>query len=349
AWRAALLAELDHFAAIAPGRALESVFFGGGTPSLMPPATVGALLDRAARHWTPAPDLEITLEANPTSVEAANFAAYAGAGVNRVSLGVQALNDADLAALGRRHSVGEAKDAIALAARHFPRYSFDLIYARPGQGVAGWKAELREAIALAGDHLSAYQLTIEKGTPFFALHRDGALRLPDEDTAAGLYETTQEILDAAGMPAYEISNHARSGGECRHNLAYWRSRDYAGIGPGAHGRITNTAGLTAYRQIAAPEGWLASVTARGHGTQAADPVSREEAVIEALMMGLRLTEGLAEADFRRRTGRNFAEAFDRQKLKRLIEGGFVTRSATHLTATARGRKVLNAVLAEMLA
>src|SRR5262252_8891286 len=235
-WRDALLLELDHYAADTPARRLTSIFFGGGTPSLMAPDTVAAVIERAARHWPFAPDIEITLEANPTSVEAGKFAGFRSAGVNRVSLGVQALNDADLKFLGRHHSAAEARAAIEIARRSFRRHSFDLIYARPGQSAAAWRAELAEAIALAGDHLSVYQLTIEPETVFGAAHRRGELQVPEEEDAAALYELTQELLGAAGLPAYEISNHARPGEESRHNLAYWRYRTYAGIGPGAHGR-----------------------------------------------------------------------------------------------------------------
>ncbi|MCA8909912.1 MAG: coproporphyrinogen III oxidase, partial [Rhodospirillaceae bacterium] len=232
-WRAALLAELEHVAQAVGRRRVTSIFFGGGTPTLMAPETAAAVIARAGDAFDLAPGCEITLEANPTSVEAAAFQGFRAAGVNRVSLGVQALNDADLAALGRQHSVAEARTAVALAARLFGRFSFDLIYARPGQTEAGWRAELADALALAGDHLSVYQLTIEPGTAFEGRARRGELDLPDEDTQAGLYEATQEVLEAAGLPAYEISNHARPGAECRHNLAYWGYRDYAGIGPGA--------------------------------------------------------------------------------------------------------------------
>jgi oxygen-independent coproporphyrinogen-3 oxidase len=237
-WCAALLAEIDHWAERAGPRRLESIFFGGGTPSLMPPETAAAVIDAATRHWTAADNIEITLEANPSSVEAARFRDIRAAGVNRVSLGVQALDDDALRFLGRRHDLAEALDAVRLAAGTFPRFSFDLIYTRPGQTVAAWRGELRRALAMSGEHLSVYQLTIEKGTPFWAAHGRGDFALPDEDTQAALYETTQEMLTDAGLPAYEISNHARPGAECRHNLVYWTGGDYAGVGPGAHGRLT---------------------------------------------------------------------------------------------------------------
>src|SRR5262245_38165171 len=247
-WRAALLRELDHYAAHTRGRRLTSIFFGGGTPSLMEPATVAAVIERAAEHWPLASDVEITLEANPTSVEAGKFAAFRTSGVNRVSLGVQALNDADLKFLGRHHSAAEARAAIDIARRHFARYSFDLIYARPGQSAAAWRSELAEAVGLAGDHLSVYQLTIEPETVFGAAHRRGELAVPREEEAAALFELTQERLGEAGLPAYEISNHARPGGESRHNLTYWRYGDYVGIGPGAHGRLTVGSEKLATRQ-----------------------------------------------------------------------------------------------------
>jgi oxygen-independent coproporphyrinogen-3 oxidase len=237
-WREGLLAELRHWAGITGRRPLGSIFFGGGTPSLMPPATVARVIEAARRHWDAAPDLEITLEANPGSVEAARFRDLRAAGVNRVSLGVQALDDASLRFLGRRHGASEAVAAVRLAAKIFPRFSFDLIYARPGQTPTLWQRELADALAMAGEHLSVYQLTIEKGTPFHAAHTRREFELPDEDTQAALYETTQAMLESAGMPAYEISNHARPGAECRHNLVYWTGGDYVGIGPGAHGRIT---------------------------------------------------------------------------------------------------------------
>ncbi|MBV8755100.1 MAG: coproporphyrinogen III oxidase, partial [Hyphomicrobiales bacterium] len=237
----AFAAEIAATAARIPGRVAVSIFFGGGTPSLMQPATVGAILDAIARHWKLAPDVEVTLEANPTSVEATRFRGYRAAGVNRVSLGVQALDDGALAALGRMHSAEEALAAVAIARTTFPRYSFDLIYARPRQTVAAWRDELARAIGEAGDHLSVYQLTIEPDTPFAALHASGKLAPPDDDTGRALYDATQEVCAARGLPAYEISNHARPGGECRHNLVYWRYGEYAGIGPGAHGRL-NIAG-----------------------------------------------------------------------------------------------------------
>jgi putative oxygen-independent coproporphyrinogen III oxidase len=348
-WRRALITELDHEAAAAPGRRVTSIFFGGGTPSLMAPSTVAALLDGAASRWTLADDVEVTLEANPTSVEAARFAALRQAGVNRVSLGVQALEDQALRFLGRGHSAGEAIAAIGLARQHFPRYSFDLIYARPGQALREWTEELTRAIALAGDHLSVYQLTIEAGTAFATAALRGDWQLPDDAIGGDLFEATQEILGAAGLPAYEISNHARPGAECRHNLAYWRYADYVGIGPGAHGRMTEGAQKLATRRFRAPETWLAAVEQKGHGIQESVPLSPEERREEMLMMGLRLTQGIGRAAFRRETGEDFAEAIDRARLADLVDGGFLTLDPDALTATAAGRQRLNAVLTRLIA
>ncbi|MEX0697544.1 MAG: radical SAM family heme chaperone HemW [Dongiaceae bacterium] len=348
-WRAALLAELDHYAADTAGRTVTSLFFGGGTPSLMEPATVGAAIDRAAARWRLAPDIEITLEANPTSAEAACFDGFRAAGVNRLSLGVQALDDRALRFLGRGHSAAEAMAAVALAQARFARTSFDLIYARPGQGAAAWREELTRAIALAGEHLSVYQLTIEPGTVFEGAQRRGELATPDEDTAAALYETTQELMAAAGLPAYEISNHARPGAECRHNLTYWRYGDYVGIGPGAHGRLTIDGIKLATRQHRAPEAWLAAVEAEGHATRRRDPVPSADRLNEMLMMGLRLAEGVARRRFRAETGFEPEAALDGARLRRLIDGGFLVLDESALRATAAGRQRLDAVLAALLA
>ncbi|HWK44986.1 MAG TPA: radical SAM family heme chaperone HemW [Stellaceae bacterium] len=349
-WRAALLAEIDYWASLVgrTNRAVTSVFFGGGTPSLMPPETVAAVLDRIAGHWPMAAGVEITLEGNPTSIEAGRYQAYRLAGVNRVSLGVQALNDRDLKFLGRGHSAGEAIAAIALAARLFDRYSFDLIYARPDQTEAGWAAELEQAISLAGSHLSVYQLTIEPGTAFHTAHARGDLVVPDEDLAAALFELTQDRLAAAGMPGYEISNHARPGEASRHNLTYWRYGDYLGIGPGAHGRLTLDGEKRATRQFRAPETWLTAVEAAGHGTQEMPSIPAEDRLAELVMMGLRLAEGIPRARFRTELGTELETLLDPTGLARLIEGGFVTLDAERLTATAEGRQRLNAVLGMLL-
>jgi len=344
AWRKALLTELAHYAALTPGRTLTSIFFGGGTPSLMEPATVSALIEAVAQYWKADDNLEITLEANPTSVEAGRFAAYRSAGVNRVSLGVQALEDAPLKFLGRGHSAAEALAAVELAARHFPRFSFDLIYARPGQSVTAWEVELRRALDYAGEHLSLYQLTIEQGTAFHTLHQRGDLAVPPEEDAADLYEATQSLLTKAGLPAYEISNHAKPGAESRHNLTYWRYGDYIGIGPGAHGRLNLPEGRMATRTHRAPEAWLERVTAQGHGAEPFTPITQEEALSELLMMGLRLAEGMPVERIEAIGGAPFPALLNPQSLERLIKGGFLTLTPTRLTATMAGRQRLNAVL-----
>ncbi len=348
-WRNALLAELDYWADATQGRTVASIFFGGGTPSLMPPETVAALIDRARKRWTLAHDAEITLEANPTSVESGNFAALAGAGVNRVSLGVQALNDADLKFLGRRHSWREALQAVAVARKRFARVNFDLIYARPGQSVAAWCDELKQALAEAGEHLSVYQLTIEKQTAFEGAYRRGEFALPDEETATALYEATQAILADAGLPAYEISNHARPGAESRHNLVYWRYGDYVGIGPGAHGRPRIGAEKLATRQHRAPEIWLEEVERSGHATTERRALPPAEQAQEALMMGLRLTRGIDAARFRAATGTKLDDALDPKGLAAMIEGGFAVRDASGLRATPAGLLRLDSVLAELAA
>jgi oxygen-independent coproporphyrinogen-3 oxidase len=347
-WCRALLAELDHYAIETKGRSLGSIFFGGGTPSLMAPETVAALIARAAGHWRFATDIEITLEANPTSVEAGRFRALAAAGVNRVSLGVQSLDPAALRFLGRGHSVDEAISAIELARRHLPRFSFDLIYARPGQEAASWQAELDRALMLAGDHLSLYQLTIESGTAFATEAARGDIVLPDDDAAGALYELTQERLEAAGLPAYEISNHARPGSESRHNLVYWRYGDYLGVGPGAHGRLTLDGGKLAMRQKRAPETWLAAVETAGHATEERLPIGPRERLEEMLMMGLRLAEPVPRARFRRECAAAPEELLDQGRLARLVEGGFLVLDGTGLRATPAGRQRLNAVLAALL-
>jgi len=348
-WRAALLRELDHYAGLTAGRTVTSVFFGGGTPSLMEPATVGAVLDRIAERWPVAEGLEVSLEANPTSIEADKFRAFRNAGVNRVSLGIQALDDASLRFLGRQHNAAEATGAIGLAASIFDRFSFDLIYARPGQSVAAWEAELTQALDHAVGHLSVYQLTIEEGTAFFPLHARGDLVLPDEDLAGDLYEATQSLLGSAGLPAYEISNHARPGEESRHNLTYWRYGDYVGVGPGAHGRLTLDGAKFATRAHRAPEIWLERVERDGHGAAAPDPIDHATRGTELLMMGLRLSEGVPLARLAEESGRAPLEVLDPTALKRLVEGGFLEIDAERLCATHDGRQRLNAVLGTLLA
>jgi oxygen-independent coproporphyrinogen-3 oxidase len=347
-WRRALVAELDHYAGETPGRRVTSVFFGGGTPSLMPPETVAAAIARIGERWTLAPDAEITLEANPTSAEAERFSAYREAGVNRLSLGVQALDDAALRFLGRRHDAAEALAALEAARGAVSRLSFDLIYARPGQTPAAWREELRRAVALGSGHLSVYQLTIEPGTAFHAARRRGELRPPGEAAGAALYETTQEVLEDAGLPAYEVSNHARPGDECRHNLTYWRYGDYVGVGPGAHGRLSLADGKVATRQHRAPEAWLAAVERDGHATRGRAAVSRDERLAELVMMGLRLSDGISRAAFQRETGAGPEEALDPARLAALGEAGLVVLDDAGLRATAAGRQRLDALLGYLL-
>jgi oxygen-independent coproporphyrinogen-3 oxidase len=341
-WRAALLAEIDHWAALTPGREVGSIFFGGGTPSLMPPETVAAALERIAHRWRLSPDCEITLEANPTSVEAANFAALRSAGVNRVSLGVQALDDAQLRFLGRGHSAREAVAAVELAQRIFARSSFDLIYARPDQTVAAWRSELGQALRLAAGHLSLYQLTIEEGTAFHNAFARGRLVPPDEDAAAALWDATQELTEAAGLPAYEISNHARPGEESRHNLLYWRYGEYVGVGPGAHGRPIVAGERRATAQLRKPEAWLGAVEMRGHATETDEAVPAAARREELLMMGLRLSEGVPLARFA-------AEGVEPLDSADLVAEGFLALENGRLRATAAGRPLLNALLARLLA
>ena len=348
-WRKALLTELEHAAREAPERRVETMFFGGGTPSLMEPETAAAVIERTRELWDTAPDVEITLEANPTSVEAGRFAALAQAGVNRVSLGVQALSATDLRFLGREHSPDEALAALETARQNFARYSFDLIYARPGQTLEAWATELGRALSLAGEHLSLYQLTIERGTRFFTDHARGAFVLPDEELAAEMFELTQARLAAAGLPAYEISNHAAPGAACRHNLIYWRYQDYVGIGPGAHGRFSDGGGKRATRRQSGPEAWLEAVERAGHGTAESTVVTGRDLVEEALMMGLRLTEGIDRTIFVANTGADPVEALGEAALAPLISADFLEVTSTHLGATPAGRQRLNAVLKRLVA
>jgi len=342
---AAYLRELSHFATLAPERVVSSIFFGGGTPSLMSPRGVASILEAIAEHWGIAEDAEITLEANPTSVEAENFAGYWAAGVNRLSLGVQALDDQSLKALGRMHTADEALQALALAKRHFDRVSLDLIYAREGQTARAWSEELARGLDHAADHLSLYQLTIEEGTPFAALHAAGSLRVPDAELAGELYSLTQELCDAAGLPAYEVSNHARPGSESRHNLIYWRGYDYAGIGAGAHSRITSDSTKRALSTIKPPESWLAQVEARGHGIMSDETLSAEDAAEEYLLMGLRLAEGIDLA----RLATIGGSALDDDRLAVLESDGLITRNGSRLAATHEGRLVLNRLILELAA
>jgi putative oxygen-independent coproporphyrinogen III oxidase len=342
----AFAAEIKATAARVPGRTVSTIFFGGGTPSLMAPATVEAVLAAIARHWSVAADVEVTLEANPTSVEATRFRGYRVAGVNRVSLGVQALDDAALAALGRLHSVREALDAVAIARAIFPRYSFDLIYARPGQTPHAWRAELECAIAEAAEHLSLYQLTIEPDTPFASLHAAGKLGIPDGDTARALYDTTQDVCFGRGLPAYEVSNHARPGAECRHNLVYWRGHEYAGIGPGAHGRLDIAGERHATATEKRPEPWLMRVEAHGHGLVTDDVLTDSERADELLLMGLRLAEGIDGARYAALAGR----PLDPTRVATLRQHGLIDIDAAgRLRLTSAGFPVLDAVVADLAA
>jgi oxygen-independent coproporphyrinogen-3 oxidase len=344
-WRRALLAELDYFRAPTAARRVTSVFFGGGTPSLMQPETAAAVIDAVRRGWPVADDLEITLEANPSSVEAGRFRALGDAGVNRLSLGVQSFDDAALKFLGRGHSAADARKAIRIAADAFGRYSFDLIYALPGQTADDWQRQLAEALPLAGTHLSCYQLTIEPGTPF---HRD-RVEAAGEEAGAGLFETTRDRLALAGLPAYEVSNHAAPGQECRHNLYIWRGADYLGVGPGAHGRLSGDGGMAeAHHRIHAPERWLARVEAQGHGTAKTTALSPEARAEELVMTGLRLAEGISRRRFRARAGRDLESALDPDGLGQMIAGGFVEADDESIRVTAQGRLVLNAVLGKLL-
>ncbi len=342
----AFRAEIRHRAALAPGRTAQSIFFGGGTPSLMRPQTVQAVIDAIAEAWTLAPDAEITLEANPTSVEAGRFRGYRAAGVNRLSIGVQALNDADLKALGRRHTVSEALAAVDVAAAIFQRYSFDLIYARPGQSLQAWRAELTEALRRGSEHLSLYQLTIEPDTIFEQLFKNGKLRLPDADLARALFDATQEIAAAHGLPAYEVSNHARPGAESRHNLIYWRYGEYAGIGPGAHGRLNTESGRRAQATEKHPEMWLTQVEAEGHGLVENDLLSAEEQGDEFLLMGLRLREGIDVKRFEALSDR----PLDRRQIDTLRLEGFVEEDESgRLRVTPMGAPLLDTIVADLAA
>ena len=348
-WRKALLTELEHAARETPDRRVETMFFGGGTPSLMAPETTAALIARTRELWDAAPDMEITLEANPTSVEADRFAALAEAGVNRVSLGVQALEGKALKFLGREHSLDEALGALDVARHHFARHSFDLIYARPGQSPDSWADELERALALAGEHLSLYQLTIERGTRFFTEHARGTFVLPEEEDAAAMFEHTQARLAAAGLPAYEISNHARPGAACRHNLIYWRYQDYVGIGPGAHGRFALGTAKKATRRTSGPEAWLEAVERDGHGTAETSLIEGRDLMDEALMMGLRLADGIDRAVFASITGVDPVDALGAARLAPLVEAGFLDIDPGRLGATPGGRQRLNALLERLVA
>jgi putative oxygen-independent coproporphyrinogen III oxidase len=341
AWERAYLSEIDRVAEETKGRLLNTVFFGGGTPSLMSPDLVATVLERITTRWTTANDFEVTLEANPGSVEAGRFQGFAQAGVNRISMGIQALNDEDLRRLGRLHSVAEARVAFDIAREQFDRVSFDLIYARQFQSLQAWERELQEALSMAVDHLSLYQLTIEQGTAFGERHAKGGLKgLPDDDISADMYLLTQDICAAHGMPAYEVSNHARAGAQSRHNLIYWRYGDYAGIGPGAHGRLTRDGTRIATQTPLAPATWLDQVSRAGHGELAHETVPAQEQALEYLMMSMRLSEGSDLHRYQQLAG----TALPSDRIRDLIEQGVLAQTDTRIMATDQGRPVLNAVL-----
>ena len=345
-WKRAYLAEIDRLAAETPGRVLRSVFFGGGTPSLMDPDLVAAILERIRASWPQSNDWEVTLEANPGSVEAGRFLGFSDAGVNRISMGIQALRDEDLRKLGRLHSVAEAKKAFDVARKAFKRVSFDLIYARQDQSLASWGVELREAIAMAADHLSLYQLTIEDGTAFGDRFAKGGLKgLPNEDLSAEMYDLTQDICTAAGLPAYEVSNHAAPGMESRHNLIYWRGGDYLGIGPGAHGRLTLDGVRWTTEAPRTPGDWLTRVEAGNWGELPRDMVPGEERALEYLMMGLRLGEGIDLCRYMTLAGTALSDS----KINSLVDISMIYRTGNGIAATAKGRLVLNAVIRELAA
>ncbi len=347
-WANALCAELDHVADDIGKRPLASIFFGGGTPSLMKPQTAGALIERAVERFGAEPDIEITLEANPTSVERDRLAAFKSAGVNRLSLGVQSLDDEALRFLGREHGAAEALVAVDHAARLFPRFSFDLIYSRPGQTVKAWADELERALDHAGGHLSVYQLTIEQGTRFHTLYQQGKLNLPEDDLQADLYDLTQARLEAAGLPAYEISNHAAPDEACRHNMVYWQAGDYAGIGPGAHGRLTLDGQRLATQTERMPRAWLERVERQGHGEQPREVLSARDQVVEMVLMGLRLTGGIEIERVQRLSARPLHETLHGAALDGFVDEGWLTRSRGRLAATREGLARLNAILAALL-
>jgi oxygen-independent coproporphyrinogen-3 oxidase len=351
-WREALLTELAFEAARTPDFRLTSIFFGGGTPSLMEAETARALIEAAKASWPSEPDLEVTLEANPGTVDAARFAAFRNAGVNRLSLGVQSLNDSQLKFLGRKHSAGEAKAAVTLAGSIFDRLSFDLIYARPGQTTGQWKTELSDALELltaaGGGHVSCYQLTIEDQTPFKKDYERGLFTLPDENGGSDLFDLTQDVLTAAGLPAYEVSNHAKAGDACRHNVHIWRGGPYAGIGPGAHGRVEAGGTVYATQRLKAPAHWLKRVASQGHGTQSEIEIGQADRAIEMVLMGLRLDEGLDLSHLEHVTGVPRFKVISEEGLKMMESEGLIEVSSDQIRTTRRGRLVLNGIVQELL-
>ena len=348
-WLRAYEAEIRHSRRVSGPRRLESVFFGGGTPSLMPPEVTQGVLAAAAAAWPLAADAEVTLEANPGSVEVSRFEAFRDAGVNRVSVGVQALDDDALRMLGRGHSAAEARRAVEAAGSTFGRFSFDLIYGRPGHDAPSWRTELDDALALAGEHLSCYQLTIERGTPFHAQAAAGRLHLPEEAVLLELFDITSDVLASSGLPRYEVSNHARPGAESRHNLNYWRYGDYVGIGPGAHGRLRNDAGMAGHARIRKPESWLRAVEARGHGTEATEAIPARSAGREMLLMGLRLSEGVSRGAFLRRAGMPLDDALRPEAVLRAEDAGLMRAGRDRIRVTQAGLRVLNALIDDVVA
>ncbi len=347
-WKTALLQELDHMAAQIPERRVTSIFFGGGTPSLMSPATAQAVIERLEGRWPVAEDIEITLEANPTSVEAGTFPDFRKAGINRVSLGVQSLRDDELAFLGREHSATEALKAVTRARQVFDRYSFDLIYARPHQTLAAWEEELTEALGYSDGHLSLYQLTIEENTAFHHAYAKGGFTLPDDTEAAALYRLTENMLADRGLQAYEVSNYAKSGQESRHNLAYWQGDDYVGIGPGAHGRMSIDGKRIVTQTFKSPERWLENVEKHGHALEVWQEISPRQEIEERVMMGLRLIKGIEYRRFHAQTGQMLKDCLDQERLERYLRQGLLADDGERLRATLPGRLVLTSLTAELL-
>lgn len=350
-WRTALVQELSHLAQLYPNLEAKSIFFGGGTPSLMEPETVAAVIETVSHHWAPKQNIEITLEANPSSVEADRFKAYKDAGINRLSVGIQSLDDAVLHFLGRLHSSKEALAALEVAQNNFERVSFDLIYARPDQTVADWQKELQEALSFGTTHMSLYQLTIEEGTAFYHQFHRGKFSLPDEDTATALFTETQDMMAAAGLPAYEVSNHALPGEESRHNLAYWQGDYYVGIGPGAHGRLpgADQGSALAHAQIKRPEDWLSAVVSRETGLETQEYISAEDRAVEAIMTGLRLTEGIDIKQWENRFNQKLDTLVDMEMFHMLQQSGHIAKSENRLCLTAKGLPLLNYILGKLIA
>lgn len=350
-WRQALVREIAHISALYPNLSAKSIFFGGGTPSLMEPDTVAAVVDAVRQHWAPDQEIEVTLEANPSSVEADRFRAYRDAGINRLSVGIQSLNNDVLKFLGRLHSAEEALAALKVAQDNFDRVSFDLIYARPDQTISDWEKELKEALTFGTTHMSLYQLTIEEGTAFYHQFHRGKFSLPNEETATELFETTQSIMEAAGLPAYETSNHAAPGQESQHNLAYWQGDYYVGIGPGAHGRLPGASKGSAYAhaQIKRPEDWLNATVSRGTGLETLEYIAAEDRAIEAIMTGLRLTDGINIDTWQSSFAQKLASVINMAALEDLQQSGHMMANTNRLQLTRQGRPLLNFILGKLLA